>query len=209
MGWDIGVQMKVTSRDERKAMRKPWQAKAAVAAAVGKKAGRYYSPEDTKQKLGNHHNNSKQTKLRASITPGTVLILLAGRFKGQRVVFLKQLDSGLLLISGPYAVNGVPLRRVPQSYVIATQTKGDISGVKVPAEVNDDFFKKEQTKKKKTDEVFDQKEKESPIDESRKAIQKDVDAKIVAAIGKVALLKEYMSSKFSLKKGQKPHEMTF
>merc|ERR1712185_551033 len=139
-----------------------------------------YPAEDVKKKLGNHHNNSKQTKLRASITEGTVLILLAGRFKGQRVVFLKQLDSGLLLISGPYAVNGVPLRRVPQSYVIATQTKVDISGVKVPAEVNDDFFKKEQTKKKET-----------TIDESRKAIQKDVDAKIVAAIGKVAPLKEY------------------
>merc|ERR1719160_1174266 len=181
--------MKVTSREERKAMRKPWQAKPEVTSDI-KKASRYYPAEDVKKKLGNHHNNSKQTKLRASITEGTVLILLAGRFKGQRVVFLKQLDSGLLLISGPYAVNGVPLRRVPQSYVIATQTKVDISGVKVPAEVNDDFFKKEQTKKKKTDEVFDQKEKESTIDESRKAIQKDVDAKIVAAIGKVALLKE-------------------
>merc|ERR1719181_700870 len=176
---------------------------------VPKKDGRYYPAEDVKTKLGNHHNTTKMTKLRASITPGAVLILLAGRFKGQRVVFLKQLDSGLLLISGPFKVNGVPRRRVPQSYVIATQTKVDISGVKVPAEVNDDFFKKEQTKKKKTDEVFDQKEKESTIDESRKAIQKDVDAKIVAAIGKVALLKEYMSSKFSLKKGQKPHEMTF
>merc|ERR1719460_1123970 len=190
--------------------KKVWGPKSTAAKkAAPKKATRYYPAEDTKQKLGNHHNNSKQTKLRASITEGTVLILLAGRFKGQRVVFLKQLDSGLLLISGPYAVNGVPLRRVPQSYVIATQTKVDISGVKVPAEVNDDFFKKEQTKKKKTDEVFDQKEKESTIDESRKAIQKDVDGKIVAAIGKVALLKEYMSSKFSLKKGQKPHEMTF
>merc|ERR1712232_1451010 len=144
----------------------------------------------------------KQTKLRASITPGTVLILLAGRFKGQRVVFLKQLDSGLLLITGPYAINGVPLRRVPQSYVIATQTKVDVSGVSVPATVNDDFFKKKQT----TDEVFFEKEKESTIDEARKTLQKDVDAKVVAAIGKVELLKEYMSSKFSLKKGQKPHE---
>merc|ERR1712100_4816 len=185
-----------------------WE-KSAEVKAEAKKATRFYPAEDIKKKLGNHHNTTKQTKLRKSITPGTVLILLAGKFKGQRVVFLKQLDSGLLLITGPYKVNGVPLRRVPQSYVIATQTSVDVSDVKVPAEVNDDFFKKEQTKKKKTDEVFDQKEKESTIDESRKAIQKDVDAKIVAAIGKVALLKEYMSSKFSLKKGQKPHEMTF
>merc|ERR1712167_308372 len=121
---------------------------------VGKKDTRYYPAEDVKTKLRNNHNNSRQTKLRGSITPGTVLILLAGHFKGKRVVFLKQLDSGLLLVTGPYKVNGVPLRRVPQSYVIATSTKVDTSKVSVPAEVNGELFKKPKQAKKKDDELF-------------------------------------------------------
>merc|ERR1712094_82305 len=118
-----------------------------------------------KTKMGNHHNTRKQTKLRGSITPGTVVILLAGHFKGKRVVFLKQLDSGLMLVTGPYKVNGVPLRRVPQSYVIATQTKVDVSKVKIPDTVNDDSSRSPSPPRRRDDELFFEKEKESTLDE--------------------------------------------
>ena len=55
----------------------------------------------------------------------------------------------LLSITGPYSVNGVPLRRVNQRYVIATNTSVSLAGVNVSA-IEDDFFAREKVTKKVT-----------------------------------------------------------
>lgn len=52
---------------------------------------------------------------------------------------------------GPYKVNGVPLRRVNQSYVIATSTKVNLDGVALPA-IDDAYFAKEKVSSKTTKE---------------------------------------------------------
>jgi len=174
------------------------------------KGPRFYPGDDVPKKLVNN-KVAKPTKLRESITPGTVLILLAGRFRGKRVVFLKQLASGMLLVTGPYAINGVPLRRVNQAYVIATQTKLDISSVTVDAKLNDAYFKRpaKVAKKKTEDEFFAAEEAKPELSAERKEDQKKVDSPLIALVKKTDFLKPYLNAKFSLTNGQAPHEMVF
>ncbi len=75
-------------------------------------------------------------------------------------MFLKQLKSGLLLVTGPFKLNGCPLRRINQIYVIATSTKVDLSKVNLPENLNDSFFNRVRAKKPKTTqgaEIFETK----------------------------------------------------
>ncbi|PAV20861.1 60S ribosomal L6 [Pyrrhoderma noxium] len=176
------------------------------------KASRFYPAEDVRVPKKSR-KVARPTKLRASITPGTVLILLAGRFSGKRVVFLKQLDSGLLLVTGPYKVNGVPLRRVNQAYVIATQTKVELGDFKVDEKVNDAYFAKSRASGAKSaeEEFFADgkpKEKEA-LSENKVATQKEVDAAVIAGIKKTENLGKYLKASFGLSKGQYPHQIVF
>jgi large subunit ribosomal protein L6e len=195
------------------------------------KAPRFYPAEDVR-KPKQSRKAVKPTKLRDSIDPGTVLILLAGRFRGKRVVFLKQLESGLLLVTGPYKVNGVPLRRVNQAYVIATSTKIDLGDYKVrtrsrfcggmtcsgwplqtDAKFTDSYFSKSEKKRTRSaeNEFFEDgkpKEKDS-FPESKAADQREVDKVVVAAVKKTEYLAKYLKASWGLSKGEYPHQLVF
>ncbi|GAA6009754.1 60S ribosomal protein L6 [Rhodotorula paludigena] len=185
--------------------------KAAPAAdkAEAKDEPAFYPADDVrKPKVSRKVNNP--TKLRASITPGTVLILLAGRFRGKRVVTLGQLPSGLLLVTGPFKLNGVPLRRVNQAYCIATSTKVDIGSIDT-AKFTDAYFSKDKasSRKGKEGEFFKDgaEKKEFPADKA--ADQKNVDKQILAAVKQTPNLAKYLSSSFGLSKGQHAHLLKF
>jgi len=182
-----------------------------------KRFPKFYPTEDKPKKLrtnGKKCFSEHKHSLRKSITPGTILILVAGRHAGKHVVFLKQLKSGLLLVSGPFKSNGCPLRRINQIYVIATRTKVDVSKVTLPENLNDAFFNRIKAKKAKpTDgELFETKKEKYTVNEARKAAQVNVDKQLLAAIKaspEKTMLQSYLKSKFALTNKQYPHQMKF
>jgi large subunit ribosomal protein L6e len=106
-------------------------------------ANTWYPADDESKLYQRKSNQPKPSTGRKSIQPGSIVILLSGAHKGRRVVVLKTLASGNLLVTGPYAVNGVPLKRVNPAYVIATSTKVSVEGVN--ANVDDAWFKRQKS----------------------------------------------------------------
>ncbi|BAM42047.1 60S ribosomal protein L6 [Theileria orientalis strain Shintoku] len=174
-------------------------------------------------------------KVRESLKPGVVLILLTGGYKGKRVVLLKVLKSGLLLVTGPFSFNGVPLRRVNARYVIATSTNvfefPEVDGEKLRpaleaavADLGDEHFgkssatklaefKDRKKKNKSKDSMFvDEPEVAAKSEELKaklSALQDRVDRVLVPHLKKSELLTKYLKSRFTLRNNMFPHLLKF
>ena len=173
----------------------------------------WYPISDTKKHFKRKTTAPRAMRVRKDITPGQILIILSGRFRGRRVVFLKALKSNLLLVTGPYKLNGVPLKRVNPAYVIPTRTRINLASVPTLDQVTDSFFRKLATKgdkKDKTVQFFDDpKAKKERITEQRRNSQNVIDTEILKSVKQVPQLKEYLSNRFALKNGDRPHTMNF
>lgn len=130
----------------------------------------------------------KPSTLRGALKPGQILIILAGKHSGKRVVFLKQLASGLLLLNGPYALNGVYLKRVPQAFTLPTCTSIDVSSIDLSG---------------LTDAHFS-----AALPESQHFAQRALDNELLSVL-KDPLMRKYLKTKFKLRTGMFPHTLRF
>ncbi|KAL2318827.1 hypothetical protein Fmac_032703 [Flemingia macrophylla] len=138
----------------------------------------------------------------ASITPGTVLILLAGRFRGKRVVFLKQLPSGLLLVTG------VIVLLVINNYLTDMSSYAPLRSMEF-LEEGTLARKAKKNKTKGEGEFFEAEKEKNVLPQEKKDDQKTVDTALLKAIESVPDLKSYLGARFSLTAGMKPHELVF
>jgi len=181
---------------------------------VKPKTPRFYPVEKPKRRLPSRKEKHHTPRVRRSLRPGTVVIILSGKFRGKRVVLLKVLKSGLLVVTGPFQVNGVPIRRLNPAYVIATSTRVDLSGFTLDNKFNDEYFARPKSTKdkKKTeseDQYFSTEKKKKEIKPERKEDQKAVDKKIIEVVDKTENLRSYLSARFSLTRHQYPHLLKF
>ena len=151
--------------------------------------------------------------------------MLAGRFRGKRVIHLRNLPQGIILVTGPFKINGVPLRRVNARYVIATRARVPLEGKidekiveKIVGKEGDGgktyFTKGKREQREKGEEAFfkqaeGEKAKKKEVSGERAEDQKKVDKAVLEGVKGVPHLREYLASTFSLRKGDKPHAMVF
>merc|ERR1711887_241282 len=107
---------------------------------VKKLANDYTTQDPAAKGTSKNFFSGHARKLRASLSPGKIAIFLAGVHEGKRVIVLKQLGTGLLLITGPHKLNGCPMRRINQRYLLATSATIDVTGISVPENINDKYF---------------------------------------------------------------------
>ena len=169
----------------------------------------WYPISDLKSHFKRNCKKPKASHISAPLTQGQVVIILSGRFRGRRVIFLKKLESNLLLVTGPYKYNGVPLKRVNAAYVLPTNTKLNIKE-EIAKNVNDKIFERVDIERKKEEDFFEEeKKKKERITEDRKKLQTEVDTVVKKAVDEVPMMKEYLRNRFALKNGDKPHLMKF
>lgn len=120
-------------------------------------------------------------------------------------------------MTGPFAINGVPLRRVNAAYVIGTSTTVDVSGVDV-SKLEDATFKaaeekaKKRTSKKGEGEEFFAAADAAALAAGKKAVSPEFVAAQKAVDGAIKLddeLKGYLGATFSLSAGDRPHLLKF
>jgi large subunit ribosomal protein L6e len=111
---------------------------------------------------------SRVPKIRASVAPGRVCIVLAGKYAGRRVVVVKALQSGLVVVTGPSSLNSVPLRRVNPTYLIATSVRLDFAKEKIYSilnknkdTINDKLFEREKGKLRQAKKELTEEEKKA------------------------------------------------
>ena len=146
------------------------------------------------RKLLNKFSQNKE--MTSDLKPGSVLILLSQKLLGKKAILINTTESGLLVVTGPFSINGISLRRVNKKYTMDSGATLDTEkfnspGLKWnPLLFNDEYFK---TLAKSKSKGFDYKNHDFVI--SHRIRQNYIDKFICSSLKKDFFIKAYLQTR--------------
>ena len=141
-------------------------------------------------------SRKKNKKTFSNLKPGSVLILLSQKLLGKKVILINTTESGLLVVTGPFSLNGISLRRVNKKYTIQSGAKLSEENFISPTLIlnsrlfNDEYF---ETLAKSKSKSFDHKKHNFVI--SHRIRQNYIDKFIHEFLKKNFFLKAYLRTR--------------
>ena len=142
------------------------------------------------------NRSSPKKKISPDLKPGTVLILLSQKLLGKKVILINTTESGLLVVTGPFSINGISLRRVNKKYTMYSGAKLDTKRFNSPdlklnsSLFNDEYF---ETLAKSKSKYFDYKNNNFLI--SHRVRQNYIDKYIYNTLKKNFFIKAYLQTR--------------
>jgi ribosomal protein L14E/L6E/L27E len=141
-------------------------------------------------------SRKKNKKTFSNLKPGSVLILLSQKLLGKKVILINTTESGLLVVTGPFSLNGISLRRVNKKYTIQSGAELSVENFNSPTLIlnsrlfNDEYF---ETLAKSKSKSFDHKKHNFVI--SHRIRQNYIDKFIHEFLKKNFFLKAYLRTR--------------
>lgn len=139
---------------------------------------------------------SKQVKIerkqRTDLQYGNVVVILEGQFAAKRAIYLGNEGFNAIVV-GPSNLNGVPLMKIDERFLLKTSTILKIQKVKIEEEifVSEKSFDVEIKPKEASD------------------LEKSIEAEIMKEVQKEKFMKTYLSSEFDFQGIENLEEMNF
>lgn len=136
--------------------------------------------DDIKKLYFEKHNRKPQTP-RTDLTVGDMVVVLEGRYAGSKVIFLKQINDNMAIVSGVKEINNIGIFKINERYLFKLSVNiGNISTDSI------------------TDDIYESKLNEEINEEKKAAVNETINNMLIASISKVDFLKGYMIEPFQV-----------
>ena len=110
-----------------------------------------------------------------------MVVVLEGRYTGSKVIFLKQTNNNMAIVSGVKEINDIGIFKINERYLFKLSVNiGNISTDNI------------------TDDVYESKLNEKIDDEKKATINEAINNMLIASISKIDFLKGYMVEPFQV-----------